>query len=546
MTRPREAVADDGRGRVAVLARRAWVAHTPCRALVCRVPSSPAERHGRPAVFHCVTPAMPISAGAVLAAVAVAVYLHPLLTSFPHPYSSLTATPSDPQSLARVPPFPPDLSGPFAPNELLAQHATRLFEGRVVGAESVAVAPDGTLIMLDKYGYVHHARKSPTGEYQLLAEDDATAELLYIGPGRPLGFHVVEDGAALLVCDSLKGLLRVDLRAGGGAGAITVLANSLSSGSAGAGPQLGGNSHIINYANDLDVAADGTIYFSSSTASGIAQHPDGFYDTMRSFLLNMCCGDHTGRLLAHDPRSGATTEVLSGLWYANGVAVAHDEQSVLVRACADRCCCCLRSFFLRTPSQQSILGGVSRCSGQVVETMGFRVVQHWLDGPKKGQSETLIGSLPGFPDGITRSEFSSFPPRLMSPHSCSICLQKSCSHSVALMLTSLFAAGADGGYWVSLVAPLSPLVKLLPLGTTIRYALSHLLTSSLTKHIVKTWGCVIKLSASGEVLDTLMDTKGLQVSSVSAVTEFDGKLFLGNLMGDYVSVLSLADAKGAQ
>lgn len=43
-------------------------------------------------------------------------------------------------------------------------------------------------------------------------------------------------------------------------------------------------------------------------------------------------------------------------------------------------------------------------------------------------------------------------------------------------------AGADGGYWVSLVAPLSPLVKLLPLGTTIRYALSHLLTSSLTKY----------------------------------------------------------------
>ena len=38
-----------------------------------------------------------------------------------------------------------------------------------------------------------------------------------------------------------------------------------------------------------------------------------------------------------------------------------------------------------------------------------------------------------------------------------------------------------------------------------------------------------------------MDSKGAQVSSVSAVTEFDGKLFLGNLMGDYVSVLSLAD-----
>ena len=30
--------------------------------------------------------------------------------------------------------------------------AQRLFEGRVSGAESVAVAPDGTLVMLDKFG----------------------------------------------------------------------------------------------------------------------------------------------------------------------------------------------------------------------------------------------------------------------------------------------------------------------------------------------------------------------------------------------------------
>ena len=41
---------------------------------------------------------------------------------------------------------------------------------------------------------------------------------------------------------------------------------------------------------------------------------------------------------------------------------------------------------------------------QVVETMGFRVVRHWLNGPKKGQSETFLEFLPGFPDGVTRSE----------------------------------------------------------------------------------------------------------------------------------------------
>ena len=51
---------------------------------------------------------------------------------------------------------------------------------------------------------------------------------------------------------------------------------------------------------------------------------------MRSFLLCMCAGDHTGRLLAYHPESGETEEVASGLWYANGVAVAHDEESVLL------------------------------------------------------------------------------------------------------------------------------------------------------------------------------------------------------------------------
>jgi hypothetical protein len=182
--------------------------------------------------------------------------------------------------------------------------------------------------MLDKYGYIHRARKTTNGEYLLQAEDDSAPPLQYIGPGRPLGFHVIDDGKALLVCDSLKGLLRVEL---GPTGAITVLANSLSASSSGAGPQLGGNSHIINYANDLDVAKDGTIFFSSSTASAVMQHQDGFYDTMRSFLLNMCCGDHTGRLLAYDPSTADTREIVSGLWYANGVTIAHDEKSVLVR-----------------------------------------------------------------------------------------------------------------------------------------------------------------------------------------------------------------------
>ena len=39
---------------------------------------------------------------------------------------------------------------------------------------------------------------------------------------------------------------------------------------------------------------------------------------------------HTGRLLRYDPASGRTDLLADGLWFANGVALAHDESYVLV------------------------------------------------------------------------------------------------------------------------------------------------------------------------------------------------------------------------
>lgn len=56
---------------------------------------------------------------------------------------------------------------------------------------------------------------------------------------------------------------------------------------------------------------------------------------------------------------------------------------------------------------------------------------------------------------------------------------------------------------------------------------------------VKKWGCVLKLSVAGAVEEVLLDLGGERVATVSAAVEHDGKLFLGNLGGDFVSVLSL-------
>mmetsp|Transcript_78736 Transcript_78736/g.228572 ORF Transcript_78736/g.228572 Transcript_78736/m.228572 type:complete len:396 (-) Transcript_78736:76-1263(-) len=290
-----------------------------------------------------------------------AAWVYPLTVRMPPPYDGRVAQDIEAERLELLPgaargaPAPANLTGPYAVNSRL-QKAHRVFVGEVDGSESVAVAPSGELIMLDKYGVMHRARPSAAapGGFELLRD----AAPVYIGPGRPLGFHVVEGGEALLVCDSLKGLLRVGITDG----RIEVLANRVTA-----------TGDPLNYANDLDVAADGTVYFTSSTAGAVGLNAAGFYDTMRSYLFNMLAGDATGRLLSWNPATREVVQLLDGIAYANGVAVSADGSFVAV-----------------------------------VETNLCRVRRYWLRGPKKGTYDILVDKLPGVPDGITRSASGGF------------------------------------------------------------------------------------------------------------------------------------------
>ena len=50
----------------------------------------------------------------------------------------------------------------------------------------------------------------------------------------------------------------------------------------------------LNYVNDLDVAPNGDVYFTSSTERGVLWNArKGFYDTLHSYLQNLCKGDNT-------------------------------------------------------------------------------------------------------------------------------------------------------------------------------------------------------------------------------------------------------------
>jgi sugar lactone lactonase YvrE len=169
--------------------------------------------------------------------------------------------------------------------------------------------------------------------------------------GRPLGL-VFDPGGNLIVADAIKGLLTVNKN-----GEVKVLATEAD------GEKFG-------CLNDLDVGADGTIYFSEASK----KFP------MAQFTNDILEHQPNGRLLALDPRTQKPQTLLRDLYFANGVAVSPDQSFVLV-----------------------------------VETGKYRIRRVWLKGPQTGQSDVFIDNLPGFPDGISSNGRDRFWLALVTP-----------------------------------------------------------------------------------------------------------------------------------
>ncbi len=155
--------------------------------------------------------------------------------------------------------------------------------------------------------------------------------------GRPLGIELLPD-ASLLVCDAVRGLLRVDPATG----QVDVLATEV-------------DGKALVFCNNAAVATDGTAYFTDSSQRFGIEH-------WKAEILEH---SGTGRLLRRDP-DGATTTLLERLEFANGVALAPDESFVVV-----------------------------------AETGAYRLRRLALTGPRAGESEVFVDNLPGFPDNIS-------------------------------------------------------------------------------------------------------------------------------------------------
>lgn len=232
---------------------------------------------------------------------------------------------------AWTPPIAPALTGPYEQNSRLAP-VQRLSLGQGHSPEDVAIDAEGRI-----YGGLED------GRIVQLQPDGTQPRVFADTHGRPLGLVFDRDGN-LLVADALKGLLSINKT-----GEVKLLADQAD------GVKFG-------CLNDLDVAADGTIYFTEASK----KFP------MSEHVSDLLEHQPNGRLLAWDPKTQKSRTLIPGIYFANGVAVSPDQTFVLV-----------------------------------VETGMYRVQRLWLSGPKAGQSDIFIDNLPGFPDGIMSNKDKS-------------------------------------------------------------------------------------------------------------------------------------------
>jgi sugar lactone lactonase YvrE len=222
------------------------------------------------------------------------------------------------------PPAAPSMEeGTFKKNDALAKIKKITVEG--IGPEDLA---------FDSIGRIYTGLEN--GKIIQMNLDGSNQKVFADTKGRPLGFRF-DAKQNLIVADAFKGLLSIDPT-----GKIEVLTD-------------GYQQYKFHFADDLDIASDGKIYFSDASSKF----------TIKELTDYSMEAGATGKLFVYDPQTKKTELLVDSLYFANGVTFSPDESFVLVN-----------------------------------ETMRYRITRYWLKGEKKGKKDIFIDNLPGFPDGI--------------------------------------------------------------------------------------------------------------------------------------------------
>lgn len=215
--------------------------------------------------------------------------------------------------------------------------ATPIGVGQIEGAEDCVVDDEGRLYCGDRRGWV----------WRFSGDDLEHGEIFARTGGFPLGHALHPDGRLFVAVGGI-GLCEVSTD-----GEVEVVANQTRKSRF----QIFDDS-AIRFADDLDIAPDGTIYFTDASSRIDAAE---MFNSVIEYRPS-------GRVFRYDPSDGSVDTVIKNYLLANGLCTSHDGQSILVAS-----------------------------------TGLFRVDRLWISGPRQGELETVVEGLPGMPDNINRS-----------------------------------------------------------------------------------------------------------------------------------------------
>ncbi|MEM8983877.1 MAG: SMP-30/gluconolactonase/LRE family protein [Pseudomonadota bacterium] len=315
---------------------------------------------------------------------------------------------------------------------------------RLASIETRSIAPyvGPEALAIDSDGHLITGVES--GELLRLGADGAPEVVARLG-GRPLGIAIADNGK-MYVANAGIGLQQVNPD-----GRSKVLAR-----------RFAGTS--IAYANAVAIAPDGSVYFTDASTHF---HPDAHGGTLAASVLDLLEHDPNGRLLRYDPSNDEIDLVRDALAFPNGLAI--------------------------DPSGEFLL---------LAETSTYRVLKVWLAGARKGQAETLLYNLPGFPDNL--------------------------------------AVTSDGRFWLGLAAPRNALLDRLDEQPLLRKMLARLPASVRPAPIP--YAHIIEFDADGEVSLDLQSSLGPLYTVTGAVDDAE-HIYFASLHGSNIGILPKLTAR---
>lgn len=229
----------------------------------------------------------------------------------------------------------PEAKGVYEQNQLL-RDAELLADGQLFHPEDIAFDSQGHLYTGTQDGIIHRIRLNENGKAESVEPFADTG-------GYPLGLQFDRAGNLISAVKDV-GVVSVDR-----VGKVTLLTDR-----AGDSP--------IHYADELDIAKDGTIYFSDASTKFDYGWP---FDTLE--------GTPNGRVISYNPATKETKVLADGFYFANGVILSPGEDYLLIN-----------------------------------ETSRYRITRYWLKGEKANTTDVFADNLPVLPDNLSMDDEGNY------------------------------------------------------------------------------------------------------------------------------------------